>query len=267
LGGTAESLIKILKGKDPLCLHLIKAKNPIILLGIEQISIKSVIDSLNILINKIPNCKLGYIHTNISNINRAEIGIDNSIIKSRVVDNSIIFNLGNEINQYDNGTFNIYIGHHPNGNLNQANLILPGSTFIEKDSTYLNIEGRIQETRLINLPPELAREDFKIFNAIKTNLSMLRPTNAGLVSGPSDGQDNNPIKLRFYQLSPHLLDLGKLPQSITIIDILSKPFRPLKIKLRPFKKLIKNYLLTDPLSKNSKRLCIASIENSAPAPL
>ena len=47
-----------------------------------------------------------------------------------------------------------------------ADVILPGAAYTEKNATYVNTEGRAQQTRLAVTPPGMAREDWKIVRAL-----------------------------------------------------------------------------------------------------
>lgn len=47
-----------------------------------------------------------------------------------------------------------------------ADVILPGAAYTEKNGTYVNTEGRAQQTRVAVTPPGIAREDWKIIRAI-----------------------------------------------------------------------------------------------------
>ena len=52
-----------------------------------------------------------------------------------------------------------------------ADVILPGAAYTEKDGTYVNTEGRAQQTRLAVSPPGLARCDWKIIRALSEVIS------------------------------------------------------------------------------------------------
>ncbi len=43
-------------------------------------------------------------------------------------------------------TFVVYQGHHGDRGAARADVILPGSTYVEKSGTYVNTEGRVQRT-------------------------------------------------------------------------------------------------------------------------
>lgn len=47
-----------------------------------------------------------------------------------------------------------------------ADVILPGAAYTEKCSTYVNTEGRAQQTKVAVTAPGLAREDWRIIRAI-----------------------------------------------------------------------------------------------------
>lgn len=47
-----------------------------------------------------------------------------------------------------------------------ADVILPGAAYTEKNVTYVNTEGRAQQTRVAVTPPGMARDDWKIIRAI-----------------------------------------------------------------------------------------------------
>lgn len=58
------------------------------------------------------------------------------------------------------------VGHHGDKGAAIADLILPGASYTEKNATYVNTEGRAQQTRQAATPPGLAREDWKIVRAL-----------------------------------------------------------------------------------------------------
>ncbi|MFT6346933.1 MAG: NADH-quinone oxidoreductase subunit G [Myxococcota bacterium] len=58
--------------------------------------------------------------------------------------------------------FTIYQGSHGEKGVEFADVILPGATFTEKESTFVNIESRPQLTSRALFPPKDAGEDWKI---------------------------------------------------------------------------------------------------------
>ncbi|UFN50068.1 NADH-quinone oxidoreductase subunit NuoG [Roseomonas sp. OT10] len=64
------------------------------------------------------------------------------------------------------GTFVVYQGHHGDRAAVKADVVLPGCTYLEKDGTYVNTEGRVQLGRRAVFPPGEAREDWAILRAL-----------------------------------------------------------------------------------------------------
>lgn len=56
----------------------------------------------------------------------------------------------------------IYQGHHGDKGAEIADIVLPGAAYTEKQATYVNAEGRAQQTFVAVTPPGKAREDWKI---------------------------------------------------------------------------------------------------------
>ena len=54
-----------------------------------------------------------------------------------------------------------------------ADCVLPGAAYTEKQGTYVNMEGRAQQTFPAITPPGQAREDWKIIRAISEVFNFL----------------------------------------------------------------------------------------------
>jgi NADH-quinone oxidoreductase subunit G len=72
-------------------------------------------------------------------------------------------------------TFVIYQGHHGDRGAARADVILPGAAYTEKDGTYVNTEGRVQQGFRALFPPGDAREDWKILRALSEFLGKKLP--------------------------------------------------------------------------------------------
>jgi NADH-quinone oxidoreductase subunit G len=62
-------------------------------------------------------------------------------------------------------TFVVYQGHHGDAGAARADVILPGACYVEKDGTYVNTEGRVQQGFTAVPPPGEAKEDWRIIRA------------------------------------------------------------------------------------------------------
>lgn len=74
---------------------------------------------------------------------------------------------------------------------------MPGAAYTEKQATYVNTEGRAQQTLVAVSPPGRAREDWKIIRALSEIVDAKLP------------YDNlNEIRDRLDEVAPHLTRYG-----------------------------------------------------------
>lgn len=62
--------------------------------------------------------------------------------------------------------FIVYQGHHGDVGAEIADVVLPGAAYTEKSATFVNTEGRAQQTQFVVAPPGKAKEDWKILRAL-----------------------------------------------------------------------------------------------------
>jgi len=60
----------------------------------------------------------------------------------------------------------VYLGTHGDRGAHRADIILPGAAYTEKTGLYVNLEGRVQETRRAVFAPGEAKEDWAILRAL-----------------------------------------------------------------------------------------------------
>ena len=63
-------------------------------------------------------------------------------------------------------TLKVFVGHHGDKGAHAADVILPAAAYTEKDGTYVNLEGRVQQSMRAVFAPGDAREDWSIFRAL-----------------------------------------------------------------------------------------------------
>ncbi len=73
------------------------------------------------------------------------------------------------------GAFAVYIGTHGDAGAHRANVILPAAAYTEKSGTYVNTEGRVQQTSRAGFAPGQAREDWAILRALSDVLGHKLP--------------------------------------------------------------------------------------------
>lgn len=90
-------------------------------------------------------------------------------------------------------------GHHGDYGASIADAILPGAAYTEKQATYVNTEGRAQQTLAAVTPPGQAREDWKIIRALSEVVG---------AKLPYDNLDQ--IRYRLEEVAPHLTRYGSV---------------------------------------------------------
>ncbi len=161
LGDNPWILKQIADGVHPICTDLKKAKKPMIIFG-EHLTTQEDYEAYEYFINKLVN-KYNYtsndwngyniLHTAASRVGGLDIDFvpnkdgmtTNEILKKCEV--IILFGADEiNLNKINKNAFVIYIGHHGDKAAEVADIILPAPAFTEKNATYVNLEGRIQNT-------------------------------------------------------------------------------------------------------------------------
>ena len=148
-----------------------------------------------------------------------------------------------DISKINKKAFVVYIGHHGDKIAPRADVILPAAAYTEKDATYVNLEGRVQRTKLAVYPPNMAKADWVIIN----ELSQVMGHNLGFRTQEDVwakmGQVNRVFKtLDQVASEPFPNELGKMKEFSS--DFYENP--------------IANYYMTDPISRNSKTMAQCS---------
>ncbi len=138
---------------------------------------------------------------------------------------------------YFGDAFIVYQGHHGDIGAHRADVILPGSAYTEKDALYVNTEGRVQEAFRAVFAPGQAKEDWKIIRALSDVVGHTLPYDT--------------IEALRARLIAEYPVFGQL-------DVLSKaPIsqgKAAKLASRGFDVGIRNYYMTDPISRASSTM-------------
>jgi NADH dehydrogenase (ubiquinone) Fe-S protein 1 len=137
--------------------------------------------------------------------------------------------------------FVVYQGHHGDLGAQYADVILPGAAYTEKSATYVNLEGRTQNTRAAVPPPGVAREDWKIVRALSEYLGV------GL---PYD--DIHALRERMFDVAPSLTRYDVV-ESASLgamgLKFVGEANKGSKISGEPLTRVIHDFYLTDAISR------------------
>ena len=134
--------------------------------------------------------------------------------------------------------FVVYQGHHGDAGAMQADAILPGAAYTEKEATYVNLEGRPQRTARAVHPPGEAREDWRILRALSEAVG--KPL-------PCDTVDR--VRARMADINPVFAGTG---------SVVTAPWEAFGEEgspdAGPFGTVVDNYYMTDPISRSSETM-------------
>lgn len=263
LGSDTKVLDSIADGKHSIASNLSKAKRPIVILG-QQIlkgeTKSNIFEQVRYICDKY-GAELNVLHTNASQVAAYDLGFKPTTERSpldKPEESSLLWLIGVDDDKLSAGgdnPFIVYQGHNGDICANKADLVLPGAAFTEKQVTYVNMEGRVQQTLAAITPPVMARDDWKIVRA------------CGEIAGHVSPYDTlNDIRGRMAQLAPHLVQHN--------VRRLSLPSLPTPPKLTQYRKSDKStnlipklrniidYYQTDSISRSSPTMakCIAAVQ-------
>ncbi len=111
----------------------------------------------------------------------------------------------------------IYQGSHGDRAAQIADFILPGAAWTEKNTIWVNTEGRVQEARRAIFPPGQARPDWAIIRALMEALNISVAYH-----------DLDSLRLSMIKAAPHFAHIGqitpaKMPKAKSAANISSEP--------------------------------------------
>ncbi|GCB73453.1 hypothetical protein scyTo_0006777 [Scyliorhinus torazame] len=276
LGDSPQVLQEIASGKHPFNQVLGKAKKPMVVVGssILQRSDSAAIHAAvsTIALNARAGSGVGddwkvlnVLQRVASQVAALDLGYKAGVDVIRKNPPKVLFLLGADngcITRQDlpKDCFVIYQGHHGDVGAPMADVVLPGAAYTEKNATYVNTEGRAQQTRVAVTAPGMAREDWQIIRAL---------SEVAGVTLPYDTLDE--VRDRLAEIAPNLIcyndveeaNFFKQANELTKLvnqQVLAEPLAPPQLT-------IKDFYMTDPISRASQTMakCVKAVTEGASA--
>jgi NADH-quinone oxidoreductase subunit G len=246
----------IASGHHALAAELGKAERPMIILGqgaLARPDGRAILNVCRAIADKCGLIKEGWNGFNVLHRASARVGgldlgfvpgpggkdVQGILESARKWDIEVVYLLGaDEIDAAQLGNaFVIYQGHHGDAGANRADVILPGAAYTEKNAIYVNTEGRAQNAVQAVSPPGEAREDWKIIRALSGVVGKTLPFNS-----------LSELRKRLPPVKPATWQGAKSEPSGKYSDA-------------PFAYPVKNFYMTDPISRASKTMaeCVSVI--------
>jgi NADH-quinone oxidoreductase chain G len=179
LGNSFDKVVSVLEGKNSFCKRLRKSKTPSILIGRSFLNnltqfnsnlvSKSFISNLNLISPSWSG--LNVFNNNSSDFCIYDLGLNsNKSLVQNSLDLLIVLEDSKSIFKAVTSKFTVYLGHHGCLNAQNADMVLPVSSFVEKTSRYANCEGRYQYSQSATLPLGQSKDSWVFLAAILNNL-------------------------------------------------------------------------------------------------
>ena len=209
LGKNPSDIESLMRSKAGFAKFLKDAERPVVIIGAGAMQRKdgeAIHSSAFELAEKFGVIKVGWngfnvLHQDASQVAALDLGLTNV---SDISKSNLIYLLNNDSEEIDNiskKAFVIYQGHHGDRGAHRADIILPGSTYTEKDALYVNTEGRVQLGKRAVFPVGEAKEDWRILRALAEKCDVNLPYNSMLE-----------FRNHIFKLMPVYQNIDFLPQ-------------------------------------------------------
>nr|BBD14122.1 NADH dehydrogenase subunit 11 [Ophirina amphinema] len=248
ISDVSTSMVHISQGRHQICSLLPKYKSPVLILGsglFDKFSMPSLINMCGLIKAQVPQLNISVLHFNASHVGISELGkIQTATTKSDLFQTGkALYVLGDvdlDISKLRDDTLVIYQGTHGSEVASRADIILPGSTHVEKSSLYLNTEGR----------PQITRRALPSFGEIRNDFDILRALTERVCGSAS--QANELENLENYSPLFISANRGELPETFNPL-FSSKRFGRY-IQASKLNSSISNYYLSDSISRSSSTM-------------
>jgi len=271
LGESADILQQLADGSHPYCERLAAAKNPVVIVGSEALQrgdggavmrhVQQLASSLRASSGCAEDWKvLNVLHRVASQVAALDLGYKAGVAEARNAKPKVLWLLGADggaLTREDlpEDCFVIYQGHHGDQGAAIADCILPGAAYTEKQGTYVNMEGRAQQTFPALAPPGEARVDWKIIRVISEVVDEKLPYDK-----------LSELRARMAEVSPNLVRYGNVEaanffsQSLDLANNVKA-----ELSSAPFdvsKKVLEEFYQTDSISRASPTMakCVTAVK-------
>ncbi len=154
----------------------------------------------------------------------------------------VLFLLGaDEIDLAASKAFKVYLGTHGDNGAHNADVILPGAAYTEKNGLYVNTEGRVQMGLRVVFPKGEAREDWSILRALSERVGAQLPYDS-----------LEALRARLFADHPTFGQIDFAPGALGRVDIdFARLGAAGDLSDAPFRSAVQSFYLTNPIARAS----------------
>ncbi|KCV83176.1 NADH dehydrogenase subunit G [Actibacterium atlanticum] len=160
----------------------------------------------------------------------------------------VVFNLGADEVDIQDGPFVIYQGSHGDRGAHRADVILPAASYVEEQGLFVNTEGRPQLALRAAFPPGEAKENWAILRALSAHVGEVLPFD-------SIAQ----LRSALVAEVPHLAQIDEVP------DNGWTPEPAAELQKGKFRPVVTDFYLTNPIARASQVMAELSAQAKARA--
>jgi len=251
IGAGTDTLNDVAAGKHSFASVFKGAKNPIVLVGSDAAgrhdgaAILSLAAKIALGANAIRDDWNGFavLHDIASRVGALDIGFAGTGLTAAQMTTfgtmDVLFLLGADEITVPEGVFVVYLGTHGDRGAHRADVILPGAAYTEKSGIYVNTEGRAQMTGRASFPPGESREDWAIIRALSDVMGKKLPYDSLAA-----------LRAAIFKVAPYLQRIDQI-EAGKIADLKTLAGAGGSLEKAPFKTLIEDFYLTNPIARAS----------------
>ncbi|GAB4535737.1 MAG: NADH-quinone oxidoreductase subunit NuoG [Ruegeria sp.] len=180
--------------------------------------------------------RLFVLHTAAARVGAMDVGaVTEGGLEAAIDRAEVIYNLGADEVEIEDGPFVIYQGSHGDRGAHRADIILPGAAYTEENALFVNTEGRPQLAMRAGFAPGEAKENWAILRALSAELGQALPYD-------SLAQ----LRTALVEAVPHLAQIDQVPENEV------QPIEAGPLGQASFRTVIKDFYLTNPIARASQ---------------
>jgi NADH-quinone oxidoreductase subunit G len=179
--------------------------------------------------------KLMILHSAAGRVGAMDIGATNDGGMDAVSEAEVVYNLGADEVEIQDGPFVIYQGSHGDRGAHRADIILPGAAYTEEGGLFVNTEGRPQLAQRASFAPGEAKENWAVLRALSGELDATLPFD-------SIAQ----LRTAIVAAVPHLGDVDVVAENAWVAE------KAGKLGKADFRSAVTDFYLTNPIARASQ---------------